>query len=140
MKTNNLDKLNNLKTSSLVLNSLTLAFLGDAVYEILVRDMLIQKNPELSASKLHFMCVNKVKATAQSKAYDYIKTTLSSKELEIMKRGRNSDVAHCPKSSNPIEYHKATGLEALFGYLFLNNNHDRLREIFNNIYDFLENI
>lgn len=133
-------KIDSLNNNFLGLSSLTLAFLGDAVYEILVRDMLIKKNPEISASKLHIMCVNKVKATSQSKAYDYIKTELLDKELEIMKRGRNSNISRCPKNSSPIEYHKATGLESLFGYLFLTDQQKRLREIFLKIYDFLEDI
>ena len=123
-----------------MLNTLSLAFMGDAVYEIMVRKEIIKNNPNLPAAKLHMMAVETVKACSQSKAYDYIKSKLSDKDLMIMKRGRNSNSTHYPKNSNPIEYHKATGLETLFGYWFLNEEYDKLNLVFSDIYNFLENL
>lgn len=122
-----------------ILNSLNLAYIGDAVYELMVRNRLIEKNPQLSSAKLHVLAIKKVSAGAQSKAYDYVKDQVTAKEYEIMRRGRNNKVGHYPKHSTPIEYHKATGLESLFGYLFLNKEYDKIKEYFDKIYYFLEN-
>ncbi len=133
---------NNLGTHELTdgfcnLSSLTLAFMGDAVYEIMVRKELIKNHPNLTVSKLNILSAEKVRASAQSSAYDYIKSKLTEKEYVVMKRGRNNNTTRCPKSCNPIEYHKATGLESLFGYLFLNQEYDRLGVIFNDVFRFL---
>lgn len=128
----------NKSDEKLLLSSLTLAFMGDAVYEIMVRKKLIERNFNLPASKLHVLSVDKVKSSSQSKAYDYIISKLNSEEIEIMKRGRNNNSAHYPKNAIPIEYRKATGLESLFGYWFINNEYEKLVSIFNDIYDFLE--
>ena len=124
----------------LYLNSLTLAFLGDVVYEIMVRKQLIEENYNLPASKLHILAVEKVKASSQAKVYDYIEFDLTDKEREIMKRGRNSNSTHCPKHSSLIEYKKATGVEALFGFWYLNNEHEKIEQYFRKIYNFLEGV
>lgn len=122
----------------LYLNSLTLAFIGDAVYEIMVRKKLIEEHYNLSTSQLHMLAVEKVKATSQAKAYDYIKFDLTDQERKIMKRGRNNNSTHCPKNSSHIEYKKATGIETLFGFWYLNNEHEKITQYFRRIYNFLE--
>ena len=94
---------------------LTLAFLGDAVYEKLVREKLV-KIANMPVNKLHKEAVEKVRSAFQSKAVDVISPLLTEDEAEIMKRGRNATSNTVPKSSNPIEYRRATSLESLFGY------------------------
>ncbi len=121
-------------------NPLVLAFMGDAVYDVLTRQKLITDNANLKISALNVLAINKVRASAQAKCYDYLQSKLTDLELQVMKRGRNAHNNHCPKNANPIEYHKATGLEVLFGYLFFEQQYERLSSIFNEIYDFLEQI
>ena len=75
--------------------------------------------------------VKYVSARAQVAAYERIKDSLTEEEQAIFKRGRNAKVSHSPKSATQGEYHIATGVEALFGYLYLNENDERIRELFN---------
>lgn len=111
------------------LSPITLAFMGDAVYESLVRDYLITEL-QLPASKLHQACVSFVNAAAQADAVKAIKPFLSEKELIILRRGRNANTVHVPKNAAPADYRYATGLEALFGYLHLIGRSERIHEIF----------
>lgn len=113
---------------------LTLAFLGDAVYEKLVREKLV-KIANMPVNKLHKEAVEKVRAAFQSKAVDVISLLLTEDEAEIMKRGRNATSNTVPKSSNPIEYRRATSLESLFGYLDLIGDNERIAEIFEFIWE-----
>ena len=132
--------MDNLNLNYKNIKTLTLAYIGDAVYELMVRNKTIEKYPNLPLFKLHVLVVDKVKAFSQSKIYDYLKTKISADEYEIMKMGRNNKVGHYPKNSNPIEYHKATGVETLFGYLFLNKEYDKLSKYFNDAYCYLEEL
>lgn len=113
---------------------LTLAFLGDAVYERLVRERLVI-TANMSVKKLHKEAVEKVRAAYQSKAVDVILPVLTEDEADIMKRGRNATSNTVPKSSNPIEYRRATSLETLFGYLELLEEYDRIKELFEYIWN-----
>lgn len=110
-------------------NTLTLAFLGDAVYSLMVRERLV-KNSALAAGKLHKMSVDEVNAKAQSEGAKKLLPVLSEDELDIFKRGRNAHPHHSPKNQSEGDYHYATGLEALFGYLYLEGKTDRLNELF----------
>lgn len=111
------------------LSPLTLAFLGDCVYDLFVREMLVcQANR--STKKLHSNAVEKVKASAQAEASEKILPMLSEKELAVFKRGRNVHPHHIPKNGNPRDYHFATAMETLFGYLYLKGEIERLRELF----------
>lgn len=111
------------------LSPLTLAFLGDCVYDLFVREMLVcQANR--STKKLHSNAVEKVKASAQAEASEKILPMLCEKELAVFKRGRNAHPHHIPKNGNPRDYHFATAMETLFGYLYLNGEIERLRELF----------
>ena len=78
---------------------------------------------------LHKKAVGYVCAAFQAKVYDMLEEFLTESELAVMKRGRNASGATVPKSSSPAEYRKATGVESLFGYLYLKGDEDRINEI-----------
>lgn len=107
----------------------TLAFLGDAVYELFVRQRLVEK-ANMPVKKLHLAAVEQVRCSFQSNAYELIEDRLTEEEQAIWKRGRNANGVKAPKHADPVEYRRATGLEALFGYLFLQGKQDRLEELF----------
>ncbi len=112
-----------------LISPLALAFVGDAVYDLFVREKLVcQANR--SANKLHRSAVGSVSAAAQAKACEKIIPMLSEKEETIFKRGRNAHTNHLPKNGNPRDYHYATAMETLFGYLYLSGELERLRELF----------
>lgn len=114
------------------LSPLNLAFIGDCIYEILVREMLVT-NANRPVNDLHKESVKFVSAKAQTEAFEKIKEILTEEETAIYKRGRNAKVGHSPKSATEGEYHCATGVEALFGYLYLTEQTDRIKEIFSKI-------
>ncbi len=89
----------------------------------------------MSVNKLHKEAVEKVRAGYQSKAVDVILPLLTEAETDIMKRGRNATSNTVPKSSNPIEYRRATSLETLFGYLDLLGDNSRINELFDYIWN-----
>lgn len=108
---------------------LSLAFLGDSVYDTLVREsLLIQAN--MPVSKLHELKIKMACAEYQSKAFDLIIEKLGDSELAILKRGRNATGNTIPKHSNTADYRKATALECLFGYLYITGENERIRELF----------
>ena len=112
------------------LSPLNLAFIGDCVYEMFVREGIVL-NANRPVKDLHRESVKFVSAKAQTEAYFKIKDSLTEKEEAVFKRGRNAKVGHNPKSASQSEYHTATGMEALFGWLYLNGDEERLRELFN---------
>ncbi len=112
------------------LSPLNLAFIGDAIYEIFVREMLVC-DANRPVNDLHRESVKYVSAQAQTVAFEKIKDCLTEEEMSQFKRGRNAKVGHLPKSASDAQYHTATGVEALFGYLYLTNQQDRIRELFN---------
>lgn len=111
------------------LSPLNLAFIGDCIYEILVRENLV-KNANRPVNDLHHESVKFVSAKAQTKAFEKIEDILTEDEMSIFKRGRNAKVGHNPKSASTEEYHTATGVEALFGYLYLSGKEERIKELF----------
>lgn len=111
------------------LNGLSLAFIGDAVYEIMVREHLLEHG-SLQVGKLHKMAVEMVRASFQSDVFDFLEPILDEAENGILHRGRNASATHIPKGANAIEYRKATGVEALFGWLYLEGRNERIRELF----------
>ena len=111
-----------------LLSPSVLAFVGDAVYGLYVRTMLSQVNRP--SGELHKLSVEYVKASAQAKAFAVIESILTEKELSVFKRGRNFHTSSTPKNATSGEYHTATGIEALFGYLYLSGNTDRADELF----------
>lgn len=107
-----------------VLSPLALAFVGDGVYSLFVRERLLAK-ANRPVGDLHRLAVEAVRAEAQSAAVERLLPILTEEELAVFKRGRN---AHTARTG--AEYHRATGLESLFGYLYLDGRTDRLRELF----------
>ncbi len=116
------------------LSPLNLAFIGDCVYEMLVRESLVAE-ANRPVNDLHKLSVNYVSAKAQTAAFDKIKDSLNEEELSVFKRGRNAKTGHNPKSATTGEYHIATGVEALFGYLYLNGEKERIKELFEIIWN-----
>lgn len=111
------------------LSPLNLAFIGDCIYEILVREELVC-TANRPVNDLHRESVKFVCAKAQTEAYSKIKDALTEEEEAQFKRGRNAKTGHSPKSASDAEYHTATGIEALFGYLYLTEQIDRIKELF----------
>ncbi|MBB6698048.1 Mini-ribonuclease 3 [Clostridium algidicarnis] len=108
------------------LSSLTLALIGDAVFELFIRNYILEKNDELSAHKIHVKAIGYVKASSQSKIVNLIKEELSDEEVCVYKRGRNAKSHTMPKNAEVMDYRNATGFEALLGYLYLTEQNERL--------------
>ena len=108
---------------------LTLAFLGDAVYSLMVRDMLT-KQANKPTGKLHKESVKLVNAAFQAEMIRTLFPHLTEDEAAVFKRGRNAHSAHSPKNQSEADYRYATGFEALFGYLYLSGQTQRLKELF----------
>lgn len=109
-----------------------LAFYGDSVYEVLVRERVVTQH-QTNAGRLHDMAVERVRANYQSEAVNIIEPMLTEKEADILRRGRNAGGISVPKSAKPSEYRRATALEALFGYLALTGQQERIETLFNAI-------
>ena len=121
------------------LSPTTHAFLGDGVYGLLVRERLCEI--DRPSGELHSRSVRLVKASSQARAFSLIEPLLSEQEAAVFKRGRNAHTSTTPKYCTNGEYHTATGLEALFGYLYLKGENERMRELFSVIWeDFSGNI
>lgn len=114
-----------------------LAYAGDAVYEMLVRSHIIKKN-DINVNRMHRQAVKFVKAKAQAYIVSQLDDELSDEEKTIVKRGRNAKVTSSPKNAELMDYRYATGFEALFGYLYLSGQLDRLMELFEKIIDIIE--
>ena len=114
------------------ISNLGLAHMGDCVFEILCRAYLCTRGNK-TVDKLHRDTINMVKATSQAKFMEKLLPLLTEEELAYYRRGKNSHVHAVPKSATPAEYAKATGLEALFGALYLLGRTDRLNELFQKV-------
>lgn len=115
------------------INVLALAYLGDSVYEVYIREKLINKGIN-NVDKLQTESVKYVSAKGQAKILDELidNNFLSEEEIEIVKRGRNYKRSSHPKNTDIITYKCSTGFETLIGYLYLTNK-DRLKEVFDKI-------
>ena len=111
------------------ISMLGLAHIGDGVYELLTRTMLC-KQGHSAAAKLHRLTVSFVNAPARPAAVKKIMPLLTAQELAIYKRGRNAKVNSVPQKATEGEYHAATGLEALFGWLYLQGETQRIDSLF----------
>ena len=111
-----------------------LAYIGDAVFEVFVRRRLLTegltRSKDLNRASLSF-----VRATAQSDAAERVLPFLSDEETEIFKRGRNASGLSVPKSADAASYRRATGLEALFGWLYLRGQNERAQELFDKAFE-----
>jgi ribonuclease-3 family protein len=108
---------------------LALAYIGDSVYEVYVRSRVIAEHPELPAHKLHVETIKYVKAHAQSNSMLALEEELSEEEKAVYKRGRNAKSPTVPKNAILADYRRATGFEALVGYLFIDGKHERAEQI-----------
>ena len=115
-----------------LINVITLAYMGDAVYEIYVREYLIKKGIAM-VEDLQKEAVKYVSAKSQCKILSYLidNNLLTELELDVVRRGRNYKRGSHPKNTDIITYKMSSGFEALIGYLYLDNNKDRLDEIMN---------
>ncbi len=110
------------------LSPLSLAFVGDGVYDLFVRETLVcaANRPLKDLNKLK---VEQVRCQAQAKLMQAIEPILTEEEEAVYRRGRNAHTGHTPKNATHADYHTATGFEALLGYLYLCGNIDRIREL-----------
>ena len=115
-----------------LMSSLALAHVGDAVYEIMVRALLACAGTQTSKN-LHTRTTELVRAGAQAKAAARILPLLTEEEQAVFRRGRNAKPKSVPKSASIAEYAQATALEALFGWLYLRQQYDRVNELFDTI-------
>lgn len=125
-----------ISNNTLMYSPAQLAYAGDAVYELLVRSYVIN-NHDTNVNKMHKLTVKFVKAKAQAYIINALEHELTEDEIRIVKRGRNAKVTSSPKNAELMDYRYATGFEALIGYLYLNNELDRLMELFNRIIEIL---
>ena len=114
------------------ISNLGLAHMGDCVFEILCRGYLCARGGK-NVGNLHRDTINLVKAQSQAKFVDKLLPLLTEEELAYYRRGKNAHVHAVPKSCTPAEYAKATGLEALFGALYLAGKTERLNELFKSV-------
>ena len=117
------------KQQLLEMSTLGLAHIGDGVFDLLCRAYLCSHGDH-TVLKLHKDTVNMVKATTQAKYAAKLKPFLTEEEFGYYRRGKNSHTHAAPKSATPQEYAMATGLEALFGALYLLGRTDRINELF----------
>ena len=110
------------------LNTTALAYIGDAVYEVHVRNYVLQSG-QVNADKLHQMAVQYVKAESQAKALKAIYDELSEEEQDLVRKARNRKTATKPKNADPVLYKFATAFEALIGYHYMADNQNRINEI-----------
>ena len=116
------------------ISNLGLAHMGDCVFEILCRAYLCGKGGK-NVGNLHRDTINMVKASAQAEFADKLLPHLTEDELSDYRRGKNAHVHAVPKSCTPAQYAKATGLEALFGALYLSGQTERINELFKTVMD-----
>lgn len=112
-----------------MMSAVELAFVGDAVYELLVRER-VTKSVNTTPSRLHSMTVQYVCAASQHAALHAISDCLTEQEQMIVRRGKNSNKTTVPRHSSPELYRSATAIEALFGFLFLSGQNERIEELF----------
>lgn len=110
-------------------NPLALAFIGDTVWDLLVRSRLLRSSARVNA--LHRQAIAHVNAGAQAEAFLRMQSMLNDEEQTIARRGENAHAKHnAPKNQDPLAYSRATGLETLLGYLYLTGQEQRILELF----------
>ena len=110
------------------LPALTLAYIGDTVYDLYVRTLLVRQRPA-GAHALHMAAAGRVCAAGQAAAFRRVEPLLTGEELAVYRRGRNAHSGTVPKHASIADYRVATGLETLVGYLYLTGNDARLGEL-----------
>ena len=104
---------------------LTLAYIGDAIYDLVIRTIVVERGNS-SANRLHRKTVAYVNARVQARMIDALEEELTEEEMAVYHRGRNAKSYTAAKNASIIEYRKATGMEALCGYLYLQGRHERM--------------
>ena len=127
-------KINRTKQEVELMSPLTWAYIGDAVYELFIRNKLIDET-NLKPHKLHIEAIKYVKAKSQAEKLNEIYEMLTDEEKDIVRRGRNTQNHHLPKNANVQEYMYSTAFEALIGFLYLTKQNNRLKEILEKIVD-----
>ncbi|MEG2425682.1 MAG: ribonuclease III domain-containing protein [Oscillospiraceae bacterium] len=117
-----------------LLSPLTLAFVGDCVYELFVREKIVCE-ANRPTNKLNIIKKDWVNASFQAQCVSKLSSIFTDEEADIVRRGRNTHTKNTPKNMSSSDYHYATGLEALFGYLYLCGKIERLRELFYIIFE-----
>ena len=117
-----------------LMSPLTWAYVGDCVYELYIRTILINKT-KLKPHKLHIETIKYVRAQAQAKFLKKIYEDLTEEEKDIVRRGRNAENHHLPKNCDVQDYMHSTAFEALIGYLYLTKNEKRIKELLKNCLD-----
>lgn len=125
----NLFQMNLSQAQILAISNLGLAHIGDGVWELLCRSFLCAQGGK-TVGQLHRDTIAMVKAPAQAEYMDKMLPLLTAEELAFYRRGKNSHVHAAPKGATPAQYAKATGLEALFGALYLAGQTERLNQLF----------
>ena len=124
------------KSIAINLNPQSLAFVGDAVFSLYIRQRIVLAD-EVNVNLQHKLTTNYVKASGQSEIIAKISELLTEEELKIFKRARNYKTNNIAKNAKVVDYKRATGLEALIGYLYLTGNNNRLTELLNIGYDII---
>ncbi len=111
------------------LSPLVLAYIGDSIYDLVIKTYLLETKGNMPVNKLNHYASHLLKAVTQSAMMEQIEPTLSKEEEAVYKRGRNAKSYTCAKNASVAEYRKATGFEALLGWLYLKGEFDRMMEI-----------
>ncbi len=119
----------NINADPRTLNSLALAFIGDTIFDLLTRGMILAEG-NAPVNTMHKKAKTIVNATSQSKMYAAIEDMLTEEELGVLKRGRNAKSHTSAKNQSIIDYRRATGIEALFGYLYLKGEFERIEQLY----------
>lgn len=120
----------------LMLAPLQLAYIGDAVYELMVRTKILSRGR--SVNKMHKTSTGYVKAESQARIVKELDDFFTDKEKQVIRRGRNAKSNTSPKNADIMDYRLATGFEALIGHLYLNEEYDRLGEVFDRVEEILK--
>ena len=129
LSVNGIERFFNIKDKDIrSFSPLTLAYIGDAIYEVVIRTIIVEKG-NAPVNKLHDKASSLVKATAQKESMEIILPLLSSEEEAVFKRGRNAKSYTSAKNASVIDYRIATGFEALMGFLYLTGKNERMLEL-----------
>ncbi len=107
---------------------LTLAYIGDGIFDLVIRTLVVGKG-NTKASQLHYQTSHIVKAETQAKLIEALETDLTEEEVDVYRRGRNAKSPTMAKNASMVDYRKATGFEALLGYLYLKDEFPRVVEL-----------
>lgn len=121
------------------INVKTLAYIGDVVYELYIREHVIENSRE-QVNKLHKKTIKYVSAKAQAKVVAGIESELTDEEKDIIRRGRNAEANTIPKNTDVVTYKIATGFESLIGFLYLEKREERLKYIINKSIQIIEEV